>query len=422
VSANYGTNALFTISANPGYHIADVRVDGVSVGAVPGYLFPNVAGNHTISASFGVDIAPAFTSIAPPQNAFINTTTVGYTLNKDVVSGTVVFADLSSSFTHTFTGLELKAGSHSVDTGLLLVNGAVYSVTFTADDGLTTGTASVNNVTYDITAALPTIVVPQSNTSINTSSVSYSLTEAISSGGITITRTGGASDAGSPHTYALGTADRSAGAHSVNTGAVLADGGVYTITIDSVTDLAGNTTSPVSSVNITFDTQSVSITNITPARKSIITNATAGYRLSKMARSGKVTFSRTGGTADPGSPQVYTLTGAELNAGSHTVNTGFALVDEAFYTVSFEAMDLAGNPAATVSNALVFYDNGYGKRPAGKVVDDGTTTVNDNDVKKMDSVMGGRPGDPNWNPACDLDHNNVIDQKDRMILMQHYGK
>jgi hypothetical protein len=56
------------------------------------------------------------------------------------------------------------------------------------------------------------------------------------------------------------------------------------------------------------------------------------------------------------------------------------------------------------------------------VVNDGTTTVNDNDVKKLESVMGARPGDPNWNPACDLDRNNSIDQKDWMILMQHYGK
>ena len=36
--------------------------------------------------------------------------------------------------------------------------------------------------------------------------------------------------------------------------------------------------------------------------------------------------------------------------------------------------------------------------------------------------MGSRPGDPNWNPACDLNHDNVIDQKDMLLLEMHYGQ
>jgi hypothetical protein len=36
----------------PGYTVADVKVDGVSVGAVPYYIFSNVNANHTISVSF----------------------------------------------------------------------------------------------------------------------------------------------------------------------------------------------------------------------------------------------------------------------------------------------------------------------------------------------------------------------------------
>jgi len=41
----------FTITPNPGYHIYDVLVDGVSVGAVSEYTFENVSDNHTIEAS-----------------------------------------------------------------------------------------------------------------------------------------------------------------------------------------------------------------------------------------------------------------------------------------------------------------------------------------------------------------------------------
>jgi hypothetical protein len=49
-----GGSQIFTISANPSYHIADVLVDGVSVGAVAFYSFTNVHANHTIVATFSL--------------------------------------------------------------------------------------------------------------------------------------------------------------------------------------------------------------------------------------------------------------------------------------------------------------------------------------------------------------------------------
>jgi hypothetical protein len=50
-----GGSEAFTITANPGYHVADVRVDSVSVGAVTSYTFSDVTANHTIAVSFAVD-------------------------------------------------------------------------------------------------------------------------------------------------------------------------------------------------------------------------------------------------------------------------------------------------------------------------------------------------------------------------------
>ncbi|WP_265594722.1 hypothetical protein [Haloferula sp. BvORR071] len=54
VSANVGVNLPFSILPDPGYKIANVLVDGVSVGPVSDYSFTSVAANHTISASFAV--------------------------------------------------------------------------------------------------------------------------------------------------------------------------------------------------------------------------------------------------------------------------------------------------------------------------------------------------------------------------------
>lgn len=50
-----GTDQTFDITPETGYHIADVLVDGVSVGALSGYTFPGVSGDHTIDATFAAD-------------------------------------------------------------------------------------------------------------------------------------------------------------------------------------------------------------------------------------------------------------------------------------------------------------------------------------------------------------------------------
>jgi uncharacterized repeat protein (TIGR02543 family) len=50
-----GNDQTFTITPDTGYHVADVLVDGVSVGAVTSYTFEDVEDDHTIEASFAVD-------------------------------------------------------------------------------------------------------------------------------------------------------------------------------------------------------------------------------------------------------------------------------------------------------------------------------------------------------------------------------
>jgi len=55
VSVNWNASQSFTITPAAHYHVADVLVDGSSVGAVTNYTFNNVVANHTISASFAID-------------------------------------------------------------------------------------------------------------------------------------------------------------------------------------------------------------------------------------------------------------------------------------------------------------------------------------------------------------------------------
>jgi len=55
VSVNYGADQSFTIIPNVNYDIADVLVDGKSVGPVASYTFSNVITDYTISAIFVID-------------------------------------------------------------------------------------------------------------------------------------------------------------------------------------------------------------------------------------------------------------------------------------------------------------------------------------------------------------------------------
>ncbi len=61
VSQNLGQS--FTVASNPGYTIADVTVDGSSVGAVTSYTFNKVTTDHTISATFAIN-NPTSTSVS----------------------------------------------------------------------------------------------------------------------------------------------------------------------------------------------------------------------------------------------------------------------------------------------------------------------------------------------------------------------
>ena len=52
IAIGAGSSISFSIRANSGYRIADVRTDNVSRGAVSSYEFRDISGDHTITATF----------------------------------------------------------------------------------------------------------------------------------------------------------------------------------------------------------------------------------------------------------------------------------------------------------------------------------------------------------------------------------
>ena len=368
---------------------------------------------------------PQITNVAPATGSFVNSSTVSYTLNKLMASGSVVYTRTSGTADpqspHSYIMVlpdDLSVGSHVVIDPVALVDGDVYSIAFSATDGVTSApTVTVTNVTYDRAAAGITITSPTPGGRVNTPTVSYLLSEATTSGQIVI------DDGNAPFVYVLSGSELTAGAHTVTTPAVLVSGMTYTFSMTNVIDLAGNATPPVIVPNVTFDIMAVVISNTAPVTKGIITAPTVTYQLSEQAASGTVTFTRSRGKPDPASPHVYTMTASDLTGTLHSFTPSFTLVDGAFYTVSFAARDMAGNAATTVSNAMVFFDSQYGIGPLGNVDNtDRLNIVNNADVIKLQDAMDTRPGDERWNPVCDLDRNNVVDIKDHMILDAHYGQ
>lgn len=64
-SVNYGGEQTYSISPATCYHIADVLLDGVSVGAVGSLPVTNVSANHTIDAVFAIDVYTITVSAGP---------------------------------------------------------------------------------------------------------------------------------------------------------------------------------------------------------------------------------------------------------------------------------------------------------------------------------------------------------------------
>jgi hypothetical protein len=164
-----GNDQAYTIKPDTGYHIADVLVDGSSVGAVTSYTFQNVAADHTISATFAINqyaitaSAGAHGTIAPPGTTTVDygnsqtytiTPATGYSVDDVLVDGTSVGAVTSYTFTnvaaaHTISAtfavnpipwrVTLKLSKSSVKSGTKVK----FSGSVTSTSSLGTGTARI---------------------------------------------------------------------------------------------------------------------------------------------------------------------------------------------------------------------------------------------------------------------------------------
>jgi hypothetical protein len=62
-SVNYGSTPSYSIVPNSGYHVADVTINGVSMGAITAYRFPSITANVAISATFAANPVATATTL-----------------------------------------------------------------------------------------------------------------------------------------------------------------------------------------------------------------------------------------------------------------------------------------------------------------------------------------------------------------------
>lgn len=171
VTVDSGGSQTFAITADAGYKIDDVTVDGASKGAVSSYTFSNVTANHTIGATFAkvstshtitatagdngkISPSGAVSVPAGADQSFTITANSGYQIDDVQVDGKSVGTPISYKFSsvstdHTITAsfkvipadtyvIKATAGSNgsiSPSGEVTVASGADQSFTITPDSG-----------------------------------------------------------------------------------------------------------------------------------------------------------------------------------------------------------------------------------------------------------------------------------------------
>ena len=141
VSVDGGASKTFTMTAATGYHVADVLVDGLSMGAVTSFTFTNVATAHTISARFAVNGMRAIVAIAGyhgtitpsgvvvVQNGVNRTFTITPAAHYHVADVLVDWASVGAVTSYTFTNVTANhriVASFAADTNTITATAGAH--------------------------------------------------------------------------------------------------------------------------------------------------------------------------------------------------------------------------------------------------------------------------------------------------------
>jgi autotransporter-associated beta strand protein len=114
----YGSSPAYTIAPDPGYDVADVVVDGDSVGAVTTYQFTDVTAAHTITAAFAVDPSGRpTTTVTGATSSWVNhPVTMTFTGHSGAGGSPIAFTEYSIDGGAWVQGTSCTVGAEGVST------------------------------------------------------------------------------------------------------------------------------------------------------------------------------------------------------------------------------------------------------------------------------------------------------------------
>ena len=313
-----------------------------------------------------------------------DTTGPTFTIN-DGVSATPVKTDTinitvsdPSGVASRFYGFSTDNVCNASDTiNTSFTSGTNFSITGNHSDYLcvkATDSSAGANVSYQLVGQLhvdntaPSIsaTAPSTNSYIrsitSSSAVSYTLSEAIASGTIVFTRTGGTAD-GTVHTCTLKGTALNSGAHNnldlsdttngCTSAQSLVSGTIYTVTFNA-TDAAGNNATQVSSTGVTFDNAapsggSLSYTNGYVVPKAIQLTVSDGADSGSGLDTASRIVQRRMATPAGGVCGAYGSWSTVAVSGSHPNLLDTGIAEGKCYQYQYLISDIAGNQAVISS-------------------------------------------------------------------------
>ena len=168
-SVNCGTTQHYDITPDACYQIADVLVDGVSIGAVNSYDFTSVNSNHTISATFSASTVNATISIAAdPGNTVCSGSSVTFTATPTNEGST-------PSYQWVVNGNNVGSNSSTATyTSSSFANNDVVSCVLTSNAScVSSSTVNSNSVTLTVNSTVSTVTKTGSTLTADQTGVTY---------------------------------------------------------------------------------------------------------------------------------------------------------------------------------------------------------------------------------------------------------
>ncbi len=290
VASSSDTNGAVTYSINSYHDITGNNGSAYTSGSgsvtfdktAPTFSSVSLASNNSTitQAKVGNIITLSFTALET-----ISTPSVSFTSGGAPLTGTVTITN-TSGFNWTAT----STMSSSDTTGA--IGFTISNFHDNAGNNGSSVTSGSGSVSFDKTVPVLSSVTPASSATINnvtsSSAITFTSSETLGSGSITITRTSGTADS-TVHTCTLNGTALASGSHTIDLSDItnscaldvstLVSGAVYTF-VFAGSDLSGNAATSITRTGITYDTTAPTLSSVSLlSNNSTITQAKVGDRI-----------------------------------------------------------------------------------------------------------------------------------------------